>query len=168
MKRFARLATFTLSLAALAATMGQVQASSLLGLFTTLTDSQVPVTDATDAPAVASPSQAPGDLPVQLAANTAPRRVLRDGDYVGQAYDAYYGMVQVQATIQGGHIAAVNALQSPDHRSTSRAINRKALPILESEVVRAQTVRVNMVSGATLTSRAYLRSLNSALKQALQ
>ena len=151
MKRIARIATFSLSLAALAATMVPAQASSLLGLFNTLSD---------------IPAQpAPGDLPVTLAAS---RMALKDGSYMGQAYDAYYGMVQVQATIQNGQIAAVKTLQSPDHRSTSRAINRRALPQLENEVIQAQTVRVNMISGATLTSRAYLHSLNTALKQAAQ
>ena len=156
MKRIARIATFSLSLAALAATMVPAQASSLLGLFTTLTDT----------PAQATAGAAvPGDLPVTLA---AARMALKDGSYLGQAYDAYYGMVQVQATIQNGQLAAVKTLQSPDHRSTSRAINRRALPQLENEVIQAQTVRVNMISGATLTSRAYLRSLNNALKQAAQ
>jgi uncharacterized protein with FMN-binding domain len=163
MRRTTRIASFTFSLAALAASMAPAQASSLLGLFTTWTDNQPAATDVTAPPA------APGDLPVALAASTATqRRTLRDGDYVGQVYDAYYGLMQVQVSIQGGRITAVTAVRQPNHRSTSRAINRRALPYLESEVVRAQTVRVNMVSGATLSSRAYLRSLNSALIQALQ
>jgi uncharacterized protein with FMN-binding domain len=103
------------------------------------------------------------NAPVQLAAASV---AYRDGGYTGQPYDAYYGMVQVQASIQGGHLASVKVLQFPNHNGTSRSINRQALPILKSEVMRAQGVRVNLISGATLTSRAYLRSLNTALKQA--
>jgi uncharacterized protein with FMN-binding domain len=57
-------------------------------------------------------------------------------------------------------------LQYPADRSTSRYINAQALPVLDSEVVSAQSALVDIVSGATLTSDAYLRSLNSALRQA--
>lgn len=160
MKRIARIALLSLSFVALGAAQGATQASSLLGIISTLTGSSD--TAATDAPA---PPAAPAS-PMQLAAATT-KRVLKDGTFTGQPFDAYYGMVQVEATVQNGQIAGVNTLQSPDHRSTSRAINRKALPILENEVITAQTVRVNLVSGATLTSKAYIRSLNSALRQAL-
>jgi uncharacterized protein with FMN-binding domain len=61
---------------------------------------------------------------------------------------------------------SVDVLQYPADRRTSRSINAQALPMLESEVVRAQSDRVNIISGATLTSAAYLRSLNGALGQA--
>jgi uncharacterized protein with FMN-binding domain len=85
---------------------------------------------------------------------------------LGSPYDAYYGLVQVQANIQGGRLISIDVLQFPNHRSTSRAINRQALPMLESEVISAQGIRVDMISGATLTSNAYLRSLRGALNQA--
>ena len=38
--------------------------------------------------------------------------------------------------------------------------------MLESEVISAQSARVNTITGATLTSGAYLRSMNAALRQA--
>lgn len=91
---------------------------------------------------------------------------IADGAYKGAAFDAYFGMVQVQANIQGGRLASVKVLKYPSGKNTSRRINRTALPILEQEVVRAQSTNVNLVSGATLTSRAYLRSLKSALAKA--
>jgi uncharacterized protein with FMN-binding domain len=89
-----------------------------------------------------------------------------DGVFVGPTTDAYYGPMQVQVTVKGGRIVAVEALQYPDHRSTSRAINDEALPILQQEVIAAQYTRINAVSGATLTSRAYLQSAAAALRQA--
>jgi uncharacterized protein with FMN-binding domain len=92
----------------------------------------------------------------------------RDGTYSGEIADAYYGQVQVQADIQGGRLMTVHVLQYPADRRTSRYINSQALPLLESEVVSAQTARVDIVTGATLTSVAYLRSLNSALARAQQ
>ena len=90
---------------------------------------------------------------------------LHDGTFIGGTYDAYYGMVQVQATIQNGSITNVSALKFPNHSGTSRAINRQALPYLLQEVVAAQNSKVNIIGGATLTSRAYIKSLRDALVQ---
>ena len=90
----------------------------------------------------------------------------KDGTFTGQVADAYYGPLQVQAVVQNGAITSVNVLTYPKDRGQSRRINNYALPRLQQEVIQAQNVRVNMVSGATLTSRAYLRSLASALGQA--
>ena len=89
-----------------------------------------------------------------------------DGSFTGASFDAYYGQVQVQVNIQGGQIISVDVLDYPRHSGTSRAINRQALPMLESAVIQAQSTRINAVSGASLTSNAYLRSLKGALKQA--
>jgi uncharacterized protein with FMN-binding domain len=100
---------------------------------------------------------------IQVAA-TAGR--YRDGNFTGSAFDAYFGMVQVQAYVQNGRLVSVDVLDYPNHQRTSRSINRQALPLLQSEVIRAQGTRVNIISGATLTSRAYLRSLKSALSRA--
>ena len=91
---------------------------------------------------------------------------LKDGVFDGATYDAYYGLVQVEVTVQGGRITDANALQYPDHRRTSVSINRQALPYLRQEVVQAQSARVNAISGATLTSRAYISSVADALQQA--
>ncbi len=90
----------------------------------------------------------------------------RDGSFVGPIYDAYFGAVQVRANVQDGRLVSVDVLQYPKHQRTSRAINNQALPMLESQVIRAQGTRVNLVSGATLTSKAYLRSLKGALGKA--
>jgi uncharacterized protein with FMN-binding domain len=99
---------------------------------------------------------------VQVAASKA----LRDGTFVGRGFDAYWGIVQVQASIQSGRLVSVDTLKSPNHNRTSKSINRAALPPLQQEAVRTQSARVHIVSGATLTSRAYAASLKDALKQA--
>jgi len=90
----------------------------------------------------------------------------KDGSFTGQTFDAYYGPVQVQANVTGGHIVSVDVLQFPKDRRTSRYINSQALPMLKSEVISAQTTQVDIISGATLTSQAFIRSLRTALKQA--
>ncbi|THD45223.1 MAG: FMN-binding protein [Bradyrhizobium sp.] len=114
------------------------------------------------APVSVAPSSA-GDAPSVVASNAGN---YRDGAYVGDVVDAYYGPLQVQASISGGRIASVKVLQYPADRRTSQRINSQALPELQSEVIAAQNTRVDIVSGATLTSEAYMRSLNSALGKA--
>ena len=91
---------------------------------------------------------------------------LHDGTFDGGTYDAIYGPVQVEVTVQGGQVTDAQALQYPGHRRTSIAINNQALPALKREVVQAQSSRINIISGATLTSRAYIKSLADAIKAA--
>ncbi len=90
----------------------------------------------------------------------------RDGLYVGTPEDAYYGIVQVQANVQGGQLVSVKVLRFPNDRSTSRYINSQAIPILQQEAIAAQIGQVDVVSGATLTSEAFIQSLANALDQA--
>lgn len=97
---------------------------------------------------------------------TAASTAYHDGNFLGPVESAYYGRVQVKANIKGGHLISVNVVQFPHDRPNSRRINHRALPMLQREVIKAQSTRVDIVSGATLTSRAYLRSLTSALGQA--
>lgn len=40
------------------------------------------------------------------------------------------------------------------------------MPLLDEEVVKAQSARIDTVSGATVTSNGYLQSLQSAIDQA--
>lgn len=91
----------------------------------------------------------------------------KDGTYTGPAEDAYYGNVQVQATIQGGKITQVKFLQYPNDRPNSVAINQQAMPYLQQEAIQAQSAHINGVSGATDTSIAFAQSLSSALQQAM-
>jgi uncharacterized protein with FMN-binding domain len=87
----------------------------------------------------------------------------KNGTYTGPITDAYYGNVQVQATVSGGKLADVQFLQYPSDRRTSQQINSRATVQLKSEAIQAQSANVNMVSGATETSKAFKISLGSAL-----
>jgi uncharacterized protein with FMN-binding domain len=106
--------------------------------------------------------------PVQSTPPTASGTVVtyKDGQYTGQAADAYYGNIQVKVTISGGKISNVEFLQSPSDRSTSVRINSQAMPFLKQEAIQAQSANVDGVSGATDTSQAFIQSLSSALKSA--
>ncbi len=108
-------------------------------------------------------SKTPAATPVAAAADGSN---FHDGSFTGPTVDAYYGLVQVKANINGGQLVSVDVLQYPKDRRTSRSINSQALPMLESEVITSQNANVDIVSGATLTSEAFLRSLNAALVQA--
>src|SRR5579863_1459717 len=90
----------------------------------------------------------------------------QDGSYQGGAFDAYFGNVQITVNISAGCIASVTVDEAPNHRPRSRRISYEALPILESEVIQAQSGRIDTISGATLTADAYIRSLRDALSQA--
>ena len=103
-----------------------------------------------------------------LASVSAQAAALHDGIFDGGTYDAYFGPVQVELTVQGGKVVSSKALQKPDHRRTSVKINDYALPLLEREVVMLQNAKVHMVSGATLTSAAYRSSVADAINQALK
>jgi uncharacterized protein with FMN-binding domain len=90
-----------------------------------------------------------------------------DGVYTGRRESAYYGIIQVQAVVQGGNLTDVRILSYPNDNGTSRYINSVALPRLIKESISAQGSHVNFVSGATFTSEAFHLSLHLALVQAV-
>lgn len=88
------------------------------------------------------------------------------GTYTGSAEGTRFGDVQVQITVANGSITDVIALHLTDADSRSVQISNRAAPVLRQEVLSAQSAAVQMVSGATYTSEAYLTSLQSAIDQA--
>jgi uncharacterized protein with FMN-binding domain len=84
----------------------------------------------------------------------------------GSVAQTRWGPVQVQLTVAGGKITAVQVVQYPDSNGRDQEINAQALPILVKETLSAQSAKIDMVSGATYTSDGYLTSLQSALDQA--
>lgn len=97
---------------------------------------------------------------------TSTAAAYKDGQYTGSVADAYYGYIQVLAVISGGKLTDVQFLQHPSDRSTSVEINSQAMPYLKQEALQAQSANVNIVSGATDTSQAFIQSLASALNSA--
>lgn len=89
-----------------------------------------------------------------------------DGTYKGSVEDVYYGNVEVEATIANGNLTSVQFLQYPNSRGNSMMINHRAMPILKSEAIANQTGNVDIVSGATQTSKGFIKSLNNALAKA--
>ncbi|HVA96027.1 MAG TPA: FMN-binding protein [Candidatus Acidoferrales bacterium] len=90
----------------------------------------------------------------------------KDGSYPGSAADAFYGTIQVRATVLNGKITDVQFLQYPNDSSHSVEVNQSAMPVLKQEAIQAQSANVDIVSGATQTSQAFKESLAAALSQA--
>ncbi|NUP74533.1 MAG: FMN-binding protein [Sinomonas sp.] len=91
---------------------------------------------------------------------------LKNGTFTGPSESTRFGTVQVQAVVAGGKITDVKALHLTDAERRSQMISASAAPVLRSEVLQAQTANVDTVSGATITSEAYLSSLQGALDAA--
>nr|WP_208381634.1 FMN-binding protein [Paenarthrobacter ilicis] len=86
--------------------------------------------------------------------------------YDGSTVQTRYGSVQVRVTIQAGKITEITPLQLTDAERKSAQISSRAAPVLRSEVLQAQSATVQTVGGATITSDAYLTSLQAALDAA--
>ena len=86
--------------------------------------------------------------------------------YLGQVAETRWGPVQVKITVADGTITDVTVPQSPSGNPRDYEINNQALPILIQETIDAQSAKIDMVSGATVTSDGYLQSLQSALDAA--
>ena len=104
--------------------------------------------------------------PPPSGSSTSSTTSYKDGTYTGSVADAYYGNVQVSATVSGGKITDVKFLQYPDTHQTSVMINQQAMPYLKQEAIHAQSSNVQIISGATFTSQAFQQSLQAALSQA--
>ena len=122
-----------------------------------------------------------GGLPVAVVRTTAPSSPAApstgpssgssgssgaSGTFTGDPADTQYGPVQVQITVSGGRITAAQTLQVPQESNRDVRINSAAVPILNQEVLTAQSARIDTVSGATYTSEGYAQSLQSAIDAA--
>jgi uncharacterized protein with FMN-binding domain len=86
---------------------------------------------------------------------------------VGATYRMKWGPVTVRIRLDSAGKRIVNVGATlPTAKPRSARINGRAAPILKREALQAQSARINSVSGATLTSDAYVLSLRNALRKA--
>jgi uncharacterized protein with FMN-binding domain len=97
---------------------------------------------------------------------TAAGTPANSGTFSGTTIQTLYGPVQVRIVVSGQKVIDVQALQLPRDRARSAFISQYSAPLLRTEAIQAQNSQIDIVSGATYTSIAYERSLDSALKQA--
>jgi uncharacterized protein with FMN-binding domain len=84
----------------------------------------------------------------------------------GNVVQTIYGPIQVDITVKGGKITAVNVPVYPDGTMRDVQINEFALPELNQEAISANSANIDAVSGATYTSQGYISSLQSAIDKA--
>lgn len=102
-------------------------------------------------------AEAPAEAPAEAATTCA------NGDEVtGDAYMTQWGPVQVSATVAGGQVCEVHAIEWPANDRKSQMINSYAIPELDASATQSG-MQFDYVSGATYTSQAYGASLQSIL-----
>jgi uncharacterized protein with FMN-binding domain len=84
----------------------------------------------------------------------------------GPTIDTRYGPVQVSIVVQDGVLVDVVALQLPSSDRHDAQISAYAEPLLREMALEAQSANIDVVSGATFTSRGYAESLQAALDEA--
>jgi uncharacterized protein with FMN-binding domain len=99
---------------------------------------------------------------------SAPTTATKTGNVTvnGSVAQTVWGPVQVQVVITGGRITDVQAIVYPNGNGRDYEINSYALPQLHDQVIAAQSANIDGVSGATVTSRGYIESLQAALDYA--
>ncbi len=111
-----------------------------------------------------APAQTTTSTSVATTPVTSPKKgQYSNGTFTGAAFNQPYGTVQVAVVVSGGRISQVKLLQTPNGGGQTEYINQQALPLLVQEVISAQSGNIDGVSGASLTSPAFIDSVNSAL-----
>ena len=114
---------------------------------------------------------APGRREVQkLTIDVIDFQKLRDGTYVGE----YIGTkdhsrdTKVQASISEGQILDIKILKGALDKNGNPLKMKGGISIgdLFRHVIESQSLQVDVISGATLTSKAHLKALENALEQA--
>lgn len=80
---------------------------------------------------------------------------LEDGIYVGE-HDAGRWTNKVEVEIRDGKIVSINLLDGYNHKSIMEEIY--------SRIIEEQTLKVDVVSGGTVSSNAYIKAIENALK----
>lgn len=124
----------------------------------------------TPSPPTPSPSGAPFATPPPIATPTpapaASPPAAPSGTFTGADVMTPYGDVQVKVVVSGGRLADVQAVHLPSDRARSEMISQYAGPQLRQEAIQARSANIDVVSGATFTSEAYIQSLGDALHRA--
>ena len=86
------------------------------------------------------------------------------------AYAGQWGSVNINVTQRASGTGRHRRVRYTDlggsytyHTARSQFIMSQALPMLRQEFLSAQSLNIQMISGATFTSQAFLQSLQSAL-----
>ncbi|HZP94962.1 MAG TPA: ferric reductase-like transmembrane domain-containing protein [Candidatus Limnocylindria bacterium] len=84
----------------------------------------------------------------------------------GEAIETPYGSARVRVVLSGGRITDVEPLAMPSATKRSKTISNAVEPWLRKRAISAQGAQFDVLSGATYTSRAYMASLETAMRAA--
>lgn len=139
-----------------------VVAGTLVGLIGVLKFHTAPVSVASPAGSALPAASASGALP---AASSATQGAGASRTAVGPAVYYDYGTLSVRVTVSGHRIVKVGIASLDDGRDArSQFIDQQSIPMLEQEVLQAQSANIQGVSGASYTSAGFDRSLQGALR----
>jgi FMN-binding domain len=74
-----------------------------------------------------------------------------------------FSLVQVRVTLTHGRLTGVETVALTGEGPHTQALNARAEPILRREALQAHSARIDAVSGATYTSRVWIKSLREAI-----
>jgi uncharacterized protein with FMN-binding domain len=104
----------------------------------------------------ARPSPSPAPTPADPNSRTA----------VGAIRQTPFSVIQVQATLTDGRLTDVRTLELSGSDPKTEAINRRAEPLLRASALKARSADIDVVTGATYTSRSWIDSLEAAIEEA--
>jgi uncharacterized protein with FMN-binding domain len=95
---------------------------------------------------------------------------LKDGVYTGEyrSTKESYRNAAVEVTVSSGTVTEIRVTEGALAGDKQETEIKKGITInsLFDEVIKSQSLQVDVISGATLTSKAHLKALENALKQA--
>lgn len=104
----------------------------------------------------------PGKQLAAPASSTKAASTFKAGTYTGEA-DGKDGVVKVQVTMEkANQIKAIKVLGQTE----TKGLGDKAIQQITAQILANQTLKVDAVSGATITSNAILKAVENAVKQA--
>ncbi len=121
----------------------------------------------TQAPRTHNPNAAVGPVRTPRAIATPP---MRSGEgarsFLGPAMTTPFSAIQVRAFFTGRRLTGIETVLLSGDGPHTEALNARAEPILRESALEAGGADVDVVSGATSTSRIWLDSLQGAIDKA--
>ena len=120
---------------------------------------------ASPAPSASGAASGQGPKAAGTAAGSASQASGASHTAVGPSVYYDYGTLKVRVTVSGHKIVKVG-IASLDDGSDPRSqyIDQQSIPMLEQEVLQAQSANIQGVSGASFTSAGFAQSLQGALR----
>lgn len=147
-----------------ALTVSTSSGSSNSGSGASSTGSGSATTPTTAPPSSNNPSTSSSTTPSTTPSTTTPpaaAAVARSSTGTNEQYG--YGALSVKVTVVGNKITNITVPSLQTAEQYSQQIANQVIPMLRSEVLKAQSTNINGISGATYTAEAYVTSLQSAL-----